>query len=156
MVRQGTVIYKDDSDFNGPPTREQIDRMNDRMEQSKNTATAYTTLAKLYDKRGDHELALVTVEKGIVIDPSDFYGYSTRGTIKTSLRNYPGAIADLSLAIKAMPADGIMYLDRGIAYLLSGKEAEAQKDFDQYLKMYPNGKANLDKRIEEARKMGHQ
>lgn len=154
MVRQGTVIYKDDTDFNGPPTRERIDRMNDRMEQSKNTATAYTTLAKLYDKRGDHELALVTVEKGIAIDPSDFYGYGTRGTIKTSLHNYAGAIADLNLAIKAMPADGIMYLDRGIAYLLSGKEAEAQKDFDQYLKMYPNGKANLDKRIEEARKMG--
>lgn len=151
-VGQQTVIYKDDTKSSDRPSREQMERLNDKMEQSKNTAMAYITLAKLYDTRGDHELALATVEKGIAIDPSDFYGYSTRGVIKTSLRNYASAIADLDLAIKAMPVNAIMYLDRGIAYLLSGKEAEAQKDFDQYLKMYPNGKANLDKRIAEATK----
>ncbi len=151
-VGQQTVIYKDDTKSSDRPSREQMERLNDKIEQSKNTAMAYITLAKLYDTRGDHELALATVEKGIAIDPSDFYGYSTRGVIKTSLRNYASAIADLDLAIKAMPVNAIMYLDRGIAYLLSGKEAEAQKDFDQYLKMYPNGKANLDKRIAEATK----
>lgn len=152
MVGQQTVIYKDDSKSSDRPSREQMERLNDKMEQSKNTALAYITLAKLYNKRGDYELAFATVEKGIAIDPSDFYGYSTRGVIKTSLRKYATAIADLDLAIKAMPDDPNMYLDRGVAYLLSGKEAEAQKDFDQYLKMYPNGKANLDKRIAEATK----
>lgn len=152
MVGQQTVIYKDDSKTSDRPSRDQIDRMNDKLEQSKNTAQAFVTLARLYDKRGDSELALATVEKGIAIDPSDFYGYATRGVIKTSLHKYATAIVDLDLAIKAMPDDPGMYVDRGIAYLLSGKGAEAQKDFDQYLKLYPNGKANLDRRIAEASK----
>ena len=91
------------------------------------------------------------MNKGLAIDPSDFYGYETRGIIKTSLGDHTGALADLNVAIKSMPANGIMYLDRGIVYMLLGEDDKAQQDFQHYLQMFPKGKANMDKRIEEAR-----
>ncbi len=48
-VEQGTVIISDESRSSVPPSPEMINRKTDQLEQSKNTALAYTTLAAEYD-----------------------------------------------------------------------------------------------------------
>ena len=151
-VGQSTEIIVGESRSAGPPSPEQMERITDRLEQSKNTALAYIQLASAYEKRGDYEKAMATVEKGIAIDPTDFYGLETRGKIKIGIGDYSGSLADLDKAIKMMPRIGTMYLSRGIAYLMLGKDVEAQKDFDMFIQIYPKGKPEMDRRIESARK----
>ncbi|MGI8883341.1 MAG: tetratricopeptide repeat protein [Pyrinomonadaceae bacterium] len=152
QIGESTMIFKGESfSTSTMPTPEQIEKMTDKMEQSKNTALAYINLAQHYAKQKTYEKALATVEKGLKLDPTDFYGYETRGKIKIGIGDYEGAVTDLDKSIKIMPNFAAKYLERGIAYLMLGKNAEAQSDFDKYLQMYPKGKENLEKRIAEAK-----
>jgi len=156
-VRQGSAVIIGERRSGGPPSPEEMMRSGERLEQSKNTALAYINLASLYEKRGDHAKALEVVEKGVQLDPTDFYGLGVRGTVRSSLGDYAGAVADLSEAIKMAPKmAGKKYLDRGTAYLMLGQDNEAQQDFDKYLQLFPNAKTEVDKRIEEARKKRQQ
>lgn len=151
QIVEGTTITRGEFNFSGPPTPEQLEKMTEKIEQSKNIALAYFNLAQLYEKQKNYEKALETVEKGLRLSANDFYGYETRGKIKLSAGDYAGAVADLGKSIKMMPNMGSKYLDRGIAYLMLGKNAEAQADFDRYLQIFPQGKTNLEKRIAEAK-----
>lgn len=148
---QQTTVIVTGTPVSGPPSPEQMRAMTERMEQSRNTALAYITLADLYEDGPDLTKAMETVEKGIALDPSDFYGLDVRGRIKIKSGDLNGGIRDLSTAIAAFPPNAGPYLERGIAYLLQGKDAEAQADFDRYLQLVPKGKANLEKRISEAK-----
>lgn len=148
---QQTVVIVSGTPMSARPSPDQMRAMTDQMEQSKNTALAYITLADLYEDGPDLAKARETVEKGIALDPSDFYGLDVRGRIKIKSGDLNGGIRDLSTAIAAFPPNAGPYLERGIAYMLQGKDAEAQADFDRYLQLVPKGKANLEKRISEAK-----
>lgn len=148
---QQTVVVVSGTPMSGPPSPEQMRAMTERMEQSKNTALAYIALADLYEDGPDLPKAMEMVEKGLALDPSDFYGLDVRGRIKIKNGDLNGGIKDLSTAIAAFPPNAGPYLERGIAYLLLGKETEAQADFDRYLQLVPKGKANLEKRISDAK-----
>ena len=152
QVGESTVMFKSEAFSTGTmPTPEQMEEMTDKLEQSKNTALIYSNLAQLYEKQKNYDKAMATVEKGLQIDPTDYYAYETRGKIRIGTGDYNGAVADLSKSIQMMPSMGSKYLDRGIAYLMLGKNAEAQSDFDKFLQMFPRGKENMNKRIAEAR-----
>jgi tetratricopeptide (TPR) repeat protein len=146
ITQTETIIGKSNSQMS---SNESIEKL----EQAKNTALAYTNLASIYNRKKDFEKALATVEKGIKIDEKDFYAREVRGRIRVNTGNYQGAIDDLNASIKAMPSMSSAYLERGLAYFLLGSETEAQKDFDKYLQMFPNGKTNLERRLEEAKAM---
>jgi tetratricopeptide (TPR) repeat protein len=62
-----------------------------------------------------------------------------------------GALADYDQALAIDPRLTMAYLNRGITRLLQGQEAEAQRDFDQCLKLDARMKPELDARIKEAR-----
>jgi len=123
----------------------------DQLEQSKNTASAYASLASVYQRRKNLERASTLVEKSLKIDANNFSALEVRGKIRTDSGNYTGAISDFDAALKIMPNMPPTYLARGIAKLLAGSEADAQKDFDKYLQLFPNGKPYLDQQVERAR-----
>jgi tetratricopeptide (TPR) repeat protein len=156
VVGQDSIIIVGNPRLGGPPTPEQIERMTERLEQSKNIALAYTNLASLYAERNEYEKALSIVEKGIRLDQTDYVGLGTRAKIKLGLRDYAGALADADKAIGRMPGFPAPYETRGIAYLLLGKEAEAEKDFAKFLQFFPGAKASLEKRIAEAKAKAQQ
>lgn len=149
-----TIIVTGEEVSQMPTSPGQMDAFGDRLEQSKNTALAYTNLAGIYEKRGDYEKALQTVEKAMAIDPSDFYAFIVRGRVKTSMKDYKGAFEDLSRAIKTSPSIPSAYADRGILLLLMNRDEDAQKDFDRFLKIMssPNAKTALEKRIADTKK----
>jgi tetratricopeptide (TPR) repeat protein len=123
----------------------------DQLEQSKNTASAYSSLASVYQRRKDLERASELVEKSLKIDPSNFSALEVRGKIRTDSGDYKGAISDFDAALKIMPNMSMVYMSRGLAKLLAGSEADAQKDFDKYLQLFPSGKPYLDQEIERAK-----
>jgi tetratricopeptide (TPR) repeat protein len=144
-VGQDTVIYKQETNDPGPMTPEAAQRMGARLEQSKNTALAYINLAQLYEKQGQFLRAMETVEKGLAMDRSDYFGIGIRGVIKIGLKDYSGALADLDAAIRVIQRSADFYGRRGIAYLMLGREAEAEADFAKFLELAPKGKDRLEK-----------
>ncbi len=153
MVNSNSFIISGD-DQNGTLSPEQLQKFTEKLENTKNTSLAYAKLASLYEKRGDFEKALETVEKAIKIDPTDANSLGVRGKIKTSMKDYNGAYEDLSTAIRSLPSFPNYYLDRGILLLLMNKDEEAQKDFDKYLTIVPPGNARtyMKQKIAEAKK----
>ena len=122
-----------------------------QMEQKKNTASIYSALASVYERRQDHEKASGLVEKALAIDPDDFMALTTRGRIRTAAGNYAAAIGDFDAALRIMPNFSQVYLNRGVARMLSGNEPEAQKDFDKFVELVPNGRAIVDSEIRKAK-----
>lgn len=140
-----TIVIKGDS-------QEDIERQIEKQERIASLAFAYSTLARLYRDKPDYEKALVNIEKSLSIQNSPL-SIALRGNINLNRGKYNLAINDLTTAINALPSMTGGYLaDRGIAFLTLGKDVEAQRDFDQYLQKFPNGKENLQKRIDEAKK----
>ena len=84
------------------------------------------------------------VEKSMKIDAANYTALEVRGKIRTGTGNY-------AAAIKIVPGMAPAYLSRGLAKMLSGSEADAQKDFDKYLQIFPNGKPYFDQEVERAR-----
>jgi tetratricopeptide (TPR) repeat protein len=150
-MRQGTQIIQSETSTTERPTVEFLNKQTEKLEQAKNTAAAYSNLAAIYERKKNYDKASELVEKALKIDSQEFPAYETRGKIKIHAGDFQGAIKDLNTAIQLMPNIPSMFLERGIAKLLAGNEAEAQTDFDKYLKLFPNGKANLDKRIAEVK-----
>ncbi|HVE58422.1 MAG TPA: tetratricopeptide repeat protein [Pyrinomonadaceae bacterium] len=153
-VTEGAVVIKglegkQMSESMTPPT--DINSKIDQLEQSKNTASAYSSLASVYQRRKDLEKASSLVEKSLKIDPNNFSALEVRGKIRTDAGNYTGAISDFDAAIKIMPNMAPTYLARGLAKLRAGSEADAQKDFDKYLQLFPNGKPFLDQEVERVK-----
>ena len=55
-------------------------------------------------------------------------GYQNRGVAKTIIKDYAGAVADLTVAIKLFPEDAVLYTNRADAYRKMGKIALATAD----------------------------
>jgi tetratricopeptide (TPR) repeat protein len=64
-----------------------------------------------------------------------------------------GAIVDFDRALELSPELMVGYMNRGLARLLQGKDAEAQKDFEQCLALTPGIKAELEERIALAKEL---
>jgi tetratricopeptide (TPR) repeat protein len=63
------------------------------------------------------------------------------------------AIIDFDRALELDPKLAVAYTNRGLAWLLQGKDDKAQKDFEQCLLIKPDLKAELEKRIELAKEV---
>ena len=57
------------------------------------------------------------------------------------------AIADFNRVIELDPQIAWAYFNRGLAKFYVGRESEAQKDFDECLRLRPDMKAKLEYRI---------
>ena len=66
------------------------------------------------------------------------------------------AIADFSRAIELDPQLSWAYYNRGLAFVYTGNESDAQKDFGECLKLRPDLKAQLDAKIDLARELRQQ
>ena len=63
------------------------------------------------------------------------------------------AIGDFTRALELDPAVALAYENRGLAFLLQGKQVEARQDFRRCLTLDPGLKEDLDKRIKVAREL---
>ena len=67
--------------------------------------------------------------------------------------NLEKAIEDFSHAIKIAPRVAPSYMNRGLALLVMGRDAEAQKDFDKCWELEPDRKSDVEERIEIAKRI---
>ena len=151
---QESVVIVSSVRVSSPASPDHMRAMGERMEQSKNTALAYVILADLNEKRSNLQRAMELVEKGIALDPTDYYAFEVRGRIKIGQKDFDGAVLDLDRSINGFPVNPRPYMDRGIANLMLGNEEAAKQDFDRYLELNPRGKDFLEKRVQAAKAAG--
>jgi tetratricopeptide (TPR) repeat protein len=75
-----------------------------------------------------------------------------RGILYLSKREFEKSIVEFSNAIE-IADEPYFYLNRGIAFLAIANDKKARSDFDEFLKLFPNGRAVLDERITEIKQI---
>ena len=111
------------------------------------SAKMYYDRAFARHKKGDLDGAIADYTKAIELDPKFALAYYSRSVARGRKGDRDGVIADSTKAIELDSKNAEAYEIRGLAELAQGKDAEAQKDFDQYLKLRPDSKPELEKLI---------
>jgi tetratricopeptide (TPR) repeat protein len=70
--------------------------------------------------------------------PTDAAGFARRGEARLALRDYDGAITDLTRAVDLEPGDAQHYLDRAMAKIYNRQVASAMTDLEEVLKLKPD------------------
>ena len=132
---------------------EDIDRKEAELTQIGGLSFAYFTLGRFYTEKGDLARAVMDYDKGLAITKSNPIGYKFRSEVRIKKGDLKGAIEDLTIVANLPMHLPDNHLDKGILLLLQGKDTEAQVEFDLHLLRFPTAKDNIDKRIEEAKKL---
>ena len=114
-------------------------------------AGPYLNRGLALEKKGDLDAALVDFNKAIKLQSNSVYAYQNRAGLYEKRKELDPAIADYSKAIKLNSKFPFAYRGRGLILLAQGKDADAEADFANYLKLFPNGKDSLEKEIEKAK-----
>jgi tetratricopeptide (TPR) repeat protein len=154
--RDGTQAYMDNVGITTTfraDSPEEMERQQARYEQAKNLAVAYANLGRLYAKKSDDDRALENYEKGLKIDPGDFYIPKLRSEVRIRKGDLQGAVADLTFAVNARGGAPDAHSDRAVLLTLQGRDDEAEKERALHLQMFPQAGDWLGKKIEEAKKL---
>ena len=116
--------------------------------------------ARVYDSRGDArrltgetEGALTDFERAMRLDPKFANPYYGRGMVRFHRRELEGAIADFT---KALSLDGqlaLAYANRGLAFLLQGREAEAERDLSCAVELAPGLRSRVEASAKAAKRL---
>ena len=130
---------------------EDLQKQQAEIEEARKLSQAFLLLGDILVSKGMFDEALVKLATSIEIDKNQERAYALRGVIYIIQNKAATAISEFSNAID-IADDPAFYLNRGIAYLLTGDDKKSQKDFDSFIKFYPGGKPILYQRISEAQK----
>jgi tetratricopeptide (TPR) repeat protein len=111
---------------------------------------SWTFRGQSYFKMGQVDKALADLDKALELNPGYDSALRNRGDIRRAKGDYEGAIADYTAWNQVTPG-AYPLMCRGLALLEEGKAAEAQKDFDESLRLYPGIKEEMDKEIAKAK-----
>ena len=104
----------------------------------------------MYININDLDTALKNLDRAILVDKNQYNAYGLKGKIYFARKEYDKSLEVFNKAI-SMANILSLYLDRGILLLTIGKNKEAQKDFDVFLKQCPECKSMLDKKVDEVK-----
>ena len=96
-----------------------------------NYADAYAHQGMAYIKMGKYQAALESSKQAIRLDPRNSYGYTIQADVLNNLKDYPAAIKVATLAIMIDPDDFNAYINRAIAYTLTGNFQNALSDYQK-------------------------
>ncbi|MBD2137072.1 tetratricopeptide repeat protein [Anabaena sp. FACHB-1237] len=96
-----------------------------------NYAAAYAHQGMAYIKLGKYQAALESSKQAIRLDPRNSYGYTIQADVFNNLKDYPAAIRVSTLGIIIDPDDFNAYINRAIAYTLTGNYQNALSDYQK-------------------------
>ena len=113
-------------------------------------AAFFASRGQVLQEMGDLERELAACDQAISLDPNFARGFYCRGTALYAKNDLSGAVAfgkTIELDANTAEAHGNL----GWVLLRLGKEAEAEKEFAECIRLDPASEAKLEKRIREAR-----
>ncbi|MFM6000586.1 MAG: trypsin-like peptidase domain-containing protein [Dolichospermum sp.] len=96
-----------------------------------NYAVAHAHQGMAYIKMGKYQAALESSKQAIRLDPRNSYGYTIQADVFNNLKDYPAAIKVSTLGILIDPDDFNAYINRAIAYTLTGNFQNALSDYQK-------------------------
>jgi len=78
---------------------------------------------------GNNKAAVQYFQKAIALDPNFSRAYFSQGVSYGQLDQYRKAIAQINMALKQEPQNGMYYYGRGRVYLIWGDKTKAMDDF---------------------------
>ena len=154
--RDGAQVYMASGGFAvnfKADTPEELERQQARLEQTKNVALGYAHLGRLYAKKGDDDKALESYEKGLKVDPGDFYIRRLRSEVRIRRGDLQGAVEDLTASVNERVGAPDSHLDRAVLLTLQGRDDEAKSEAALHLQLFPEATGWVNKRIEEAKRL---
>lgn len=106
---------------------------------------------KLYAKTGEYLLsledangALPKLNKALELDPQDAHTLALRGEAFRLTRQFDNALSDCAKAGELDSSDWFIPRTRGLVLFTQGQVAQAQREFEAALRLFPAGKPALD------------
>ena len=93
--------------------------------------------AEILNEMGDHQEAVIQMDKVLENVPDYATGYYQRGCFKKAAGDTVAAIEDLSMAIVLDPKTSWYYYTRGDLYLKQGQQELAEPDFRKVIELEP-------------------
>lgn len=87
---------------------------------------------------GQFEAALVDLNKGVALDPTNKNGYFNRSIVYYNLNNYDQAINDYSEYLKLEPYDANMLYERGMLRRVKSQFNDSKADLDRAIQIRPD------------------
>ena len=115
---------------------------------------AFLFYGELQEQKGDMKAAAAAYDKAIDTCRENFIAYLKRGKIVSNEGNLRLAMKYFTRAIRIEEGAPDAYAERGIVLLQQGRDLEAQRDFDKYLMLAPEMRAQLEGRINQVKKKG--
>ena len=100
-------------------------------------ADALLLRASAYAELGDHDRAIADLDQSVILNPSAFRSFNTRGWEYLRKFDYQRAMQDFNLSIQLNPKNDYAYNNRGIAHFLLGDFVAAESDFATALSLSP-------------------
>ena len=91
--------------------------------------------AKVSSASGDSNSALIYLNRNIEANPGSREAFLSRGELWFSIRMWDHAVSDYSMALDLDPADGDLWLQKGISLLNMEKTEDACHDFYKALRL---------------------
>ena len=110
-----------------------IKTFSEKIKNAPNDYESYVSRAYIYLHDDKLQESLADLNKANELQTNNLYVLSMRGELFLALRDYKSAILDESAAIALKPQEAGLYSNRGLAFMLSGKLIEAQKDASRAL-----------------------
>jgi tetratricopeptide (TPR) repeat protein len=102
-----------------------------------NYATAYAHQGMAYIKLGKYQAALESSKQAIRLEPNNSFGYTIQGDVFNYLKDYPAAISVSTFVIdKIDPDDFNAYINRALAYTLTGNYSAAFVDYQKSAEIF--------------------
>ena len=105
----------------------------------KTDVAAHRLLGRIYVLRKQYDLAIVELERAIVLNPNDAASYAHQGVVLIWSSRPDGAILSLETALRFDPnmdMEGLLHL--GLAYYLKGRYADAIRILERGLDRSPD------------------
>ncbi|KAJ8298279.1 hypothetical protein KUTeg_024810, partial [Tegillarca granosa] len=107
------------------------------LKHSKNHAGAYRSMAEIYRKQGDLNLAIFNYTRAIKLDPKDHEAYFHRAEMYEKKGEMLMALEDYARATRIMPTRTDAILKHGMYYFEKENWSNAISDFTDLLKVDP-------------------
>jgi len=121
------------------------------LKNTPNDGGIYNLRGIVHADRNELKAAEADFNRAIQLAPDMAWAYQGRGTTMMHLGKMLQAIDDFNRALELDSTIPWAYFNRGLANVFIGKEDEAQKDFAESLRLRPELKGEMDRRIDLAR-----
>jgi lipoprotein NlpI len=119
-----------------------INRVDQLIKQSPDSAEAYVLRGRLHARSRKHDKAIADFTRAIELDPASSQAYDERGSEHLIAGQIDESIADFDKFLSAHPQHEPHHWKRGIAYYYAGKFKDGTKQFDDHQTVNPNDVEN--------------